>query len=76
MTLMQTFEYPFHRSYIPLMDQHHINRSNMTALDALNLYSQLSMDQMLRLYKLYKLDFELFGYSPAPYLKMAKRRAR
>ena len=35
-------------------------------------YSRLNKEQVLKLYQLYKMDHDLFNYSPEPYLAFAK----
>ena len=37
-------------------------------------YGQLFKDEIKELYLLYKLDFQLFGYSPNEYIAMGKDR--
>jgi hypothetical protein len=38
-------------------------------------FSQLYKDDVEKLYQLYKMDFEMFGYSPDSYLNVAKESA-
>jgi hypothetical protein len=35
-------------------------------------FSQLTKHQVIELYEMYRLDHELFGYSPVPYIALAK----
>ena len=35
-------------------------------------FSQLTVMQILELYQVYKIDFDIFDYSPKPYLELAK----
>ena len=39
----------------------------------IHLYSQLDKGLAEELYQLYRVDFEMFGYSPQPYLDLAER---
>ena len=36
-------------------------------------FGQLDRDLVMKLYKFYQVDFEMFGYSPEEYLHWAKR---
>ena len=36
-------------------------------------YSQLTQAQVLELYQMYRLDHEMFGYDPGPYLSLASK---
>ena len=38
-------------------------------------FSELDVETVKRLYMLYKVDFEMFGYSPDDYFKLAKNFA-
>ena len=60
-----------------LPDSAKIKRRNKTTTkkktrsDPLVLFSQLSLEQMKRLYDLYIYDFEMFGYSPDKFYAVA-----
>ena len=36
-------------------------------------FSEMDIDTAKRLYQLYKVDFEMFGYSPDEYFKLARK---
>jgi len=36
-------------------------------------FSEMDIDTVKRLYQLYKVDFEMFGYTPDEYFKIARK---
>ena len=49
----------------------HVSSGGNTAELARTYFSQLSLDSMQRLYQLYQVDFNMFGYSPQLYYHLA-----
>ena len=49
----------------------HVSSGGDTGELARRYFSQLSLDTMQRLYQLYQVDFNMFGYSPQLYYHLA-----
>ena len=48
--------------------QEHVSTGDLTETLALELFSKLPNDLVKKLYQIYKIDFEMFGYNPKPFL--------
>ena len=48
--------------------QEHVSTGDPTETLALELFSKLPKDLVKQLYQIYKIDFEMFGYDPKPFL--------
>ena len=53
-----------------------ISKGDSTEDLAIKLFSKLPKNLVERLYELYKLDFELFEYDPAPYGVVQKQNSK
>ena len=51
----------------------HVSSGGSTKDLARKYFSELDIDTVTRLYNLYKVDFEMFGYSPDNYIKLASK---
>ena len=54
-----------------IMLESHVSSGGNTGELARRYFSQLSLDTMQRLYQLYQVDFNMFGYSPQLYYDLA-----
>ena len=50
----------------------HVSSGGSTKELARKYFSQLSLDTVKKLYNIYKVDFEMFGYSPQLYYDYAR----
>jgi len=51
----------------------HVSSGGSTKDLARKYFSEMDIDTVKRLYQLYKVDFEMFGYSPDEYFKLARK---
>ena len=51
----------------------HVSSGGSTKDLARKYFSEMDIDTVKRLYQLYKVDFEMFGYTPDEYFKIARK---
>ena len=51
----------------------HVSSGGSTKDLARIYFSEMDIDTVKRLYQLYKVDFEMFGYTPDEYFKIARK---
>ena len=51
----------------------HVSSGGSTKELARKYFSEMDIDTVKRLYQLYKVDFEMFGYTPDEYFKIARK---
>ena len=59
--------------YNPVILESHVSSGGSTKDLARKYFSELDLDTVASLYNLYKVDFEMFGYSPDSYIKLARK---